>query len=233
MRRLLPLLLLFSGCETRPPLPVFGTVPHFELTAQDGHVFNSDVLKDHVWVADFIFTNCPGPCLRMSTLLGRVQRATEKFPDIHLVSFTIDPARDTPSALTAFASKYQADPKRWSFLTGAQPTLQLLSRDAFKFGDVDGTMNHNTRFALIDRKGRIRGYYGTVNDDPVAKWPPTPAGCGRRLIDHAPRSADHQRRPERNGRHPVGMGLHSYPAKKNRPTSPRHAQRVRGYLLSS
>lgn len=169
MRWLLPLLVLLTGCETRPPLPVFGTVPHFELIAQDGRAFDSNTLKDHVWVADFIFTNCPGPCLRMSTFLGRVQRATDQFPDIRMVSFTIDPARDTPSALTLFASKYHADPARWTFLTGPQPTLQLLSRDAFKFGDVDGTMNHNTRFALVDRKGRIRGYYGTTNDDPVAK----------------------------------------------------------------
>ncbi len=169
MWRLLLFALLLCGCETRPPLPVFGQVPHFELTAQDGRAFDSTTLKGHVWVADFIFTHCPGPCLRMSTFLGRVQRATEKFPDIRMVSFTIDPARDTPSALTAFASKYQADPTRWTFLTGPQSTLQTLSRDAFKFGDVDGTMNHNTRFALVDRKGQIRGYYGTTNDDPVSK----------------------------------------------------------------
>ena len=169
MRRVLPLFLLLAGCETRPPLPIFGSVPHFELISQDGRPFNSDVLRGHVWVADFIFTNCPGPCLRMSTFLGRVQQATASFPDIRMVSFTIDPARDTASALSAFASKYQADPARWTFLTGPQPTLQLLSRDAFKFGDVDGTMNHNTRFALVDRKGRIRGYYGTATEDPVSK----------------------------------------------------------------
>ncbi len=163
------LLLLLAGCDTRPPLPVLGTVPHFELTAQDGRVFNSDALRGHVWVADFIFTHCPGPCLRMSTLLGRVQKATAKFPDIRLISFTIDPARDTPSALAAFASRYQADPTRWTFLTGPQATLQLLSRDAFKLADVDGTMNHSTRFVLVDRKGQLRGYYGTTDEDPVAK----------------------------------------------------------------
>ena len=105
----------------------------------------------------------------MSTFLGRVQKATAQFPDIRLVSFTIDPARDTPSALAAFASKYQADPSRWTFLTGPQPILQMLSRDTFKLGDVDGTMNHSTRFVLIDRKGQIRGYYFTTDTDPVSK----------------------------------------------------------------
>jgi len=163
------LLLLLTGCETRPPLPVLGAVPSFELTSSDGKLFQGDSLRGHVWVADFIFTNCPGPCLRMSTLLGRVQAATAKFPDIRLVSFTIDPGRDTPSALAAFASKYHADPSRWTFLTGGQPTLQMLSRDAFKLGDVDGTLNHSTRLVLVDRKGKIRGYYGTNDEDSVTK----------------------------------------------------------------
>ena len=148
---------------------MLGTVPAFTLTAQTGQQFSGETLRGHVWIADFIFTNCPGPCLRMSTFLGRVQKATAQFPDIRLVSFTIDPARDTPSALAAFASKYQADPSRWTFLTGPQPTLQMLSRDTFKLGDVDGTMNHSTRFVLIDRKGRIRGYYFTTDTDPVSK----------------------------------------------------------------
>ncbi len=169
MRRLLPLALLLAGCDARPPLPVLGSVPHFHLISQEGQPFNSDELKGHVWVADFIFTNCPGPCLRMSTFLGRVQKATATFPDIRMVSFSIDPARDTPAALHQFASKYQADPQRWVFLTGEQSALNALSRDAFHFGDVDGTLNHNTRFALVDRKGQIRGYYGTATEDPVAK----------------------------------------------------------------
>ncbi len=173
MRRwhVLPLsgLIMLAACETRPPLPILGNVPPFELISQDGANFHGESLRGHVWVADFIFTNCPGPCLRMSTFLGRVQKATEAFPDLRLVSFSVDPDRDTPSALAQFASKYQADPARWKFLTGPRPTLQMLSRDAFKLGDVDGSLNHQTRFVLVDAKGRIRGYYRTDDGDPVAK----------------------------------------------------------------
>jgi protein SCO1/2 len=169
MRFAILLTLALSACNTRPPLPILGSVPDFELTAQNGQKFLGSSLRGHVWVADFIFTNCPGPCLRMSTLLGRVQTATESFPDVRLVSFTVDPARDTPAALLQFAAKYHANANRWSFLTGPQPTLQMLSRDAFKLGDVDGTLNHQTRFVLVDRKGQIRGYYRTDEADPVAK----------------------------------------------------------------
>jgi protein SCO1/2 len=146
-----------------------GQVPPFHMVAQDGKPFDSATLAGHVWVADFIFTNCPGPCLRMSSQMRKVQAATAGSPAIRLLSFTVDPARDSPSALAAFASRYQADPARWSFLTGEPATLQILSRDTFKLGDVDGTMNHSTRFVLVDKRGRVRGIYGTQDGDPVGK----------------------------------------------------------------
>jgi protein SCO1/2 len=162
-------LLLLSACAPHRDLPFMGQVPPFEMVSQDGKPFHSSSLAGHVWVADFIFTHCPGPCLRMSTHLNKVQAATARYPEIRLVSFTVDPARDSPPVLAAFASRYQADPKRWVFLTGQQAALQMLSRDTFKLGDVDGSMNHSTRFVLVDKQGRVRGIYGTQEDDPVGK----------------------------------------------------------------
>jgi protein SCO1 len=167
--RFATLLLLLSGCAPHHDLPFMGQVPAFEMVAQDGKPFHSESLAGHVWVADFIFTHCPGPCLRMSTHLNKVQAATSGHPEIRLVSFTVDPARDSPPVLAAFAAKYQAEPNRWVFLTGQQATLQMLSRDTFKLDDVDGSMNHSTRFVLVDKLGRVRGVYGTQDDDPVGK----------------------------------------------------------------
>ncbi len=146
-----------------------GQVPPFAMVSQDGKPFNSASLSGHVWIADFIFTHCPGPCLRMSSEMHKVQTATAGHPQIRLLSFTVDPARDSPPVLAAFASRYQADPARWSFLTGKPETLQMLSRDTFKLSDVDGSMNHSTRFVLVDKRGRVRGIYGTQDGDPVGK----------------------------------------------------------------
>ena len=66
-----------------------------------------------------------------------------------------------PSAITP-------QPGRWFFLTGDRKTLDALDRRAFMLGNVDGTLEHSTRFVLVDRHGRIRGYYGTSEDDPTA-----------------------------------------------------------------
>ncbi len=159
---ILPLLVLASACTRKPvSLPVYGEVPDFELTAATGEVFRGHALRGKIWIADFIFTNCAGPCPRMSSQMRLIQNSLADIPELRLVSFTVDPVRDTPEVLAAYARRYQAQPGRWYFLTGPREALHNLSRNAFKLGDVDGSLNHNTHFVLVDRQGRIRAYYPT------------------------------------------------------------------------
>jgi protein SCO1/2 len=144
-------------------LEVLGDVPQFELISQDGQPFHSQMLAGKVWVADFIYTTCPGPCPRMTSEMREVQDAVSKTPaianNIRLVSFTVDPANDTPPVLAAYAKLHGASPAMWYFLTGPIPVLQTLDRDAFKLGNIDASMQHSTRFVLVDQRGRIRRYY--------------------------------------------------------------------------
>ncbi len=158
-------LVSLAACSRRQPPVIYGEVPHFSLTAQTGAAFDSKALLGKVWVADFMFTRCLGPCPRMSSRMHWVQKQTSGIPDLRLVSFTIDPAHDTPPVLAEYARRFRAEPGRWWFLTGAEPTLQQLNRNAFKLGDIDGTMTHSTRFVLVDRRGRIRGYYRTEDGE--------------------------------------------------------------------
>jgi protein SCO1/2 len=153
-----------SGCGR--PLPTLGEVPHFQLTDQSGRAFDSSVLNGHVWVADFVFTNCEGPCPRMTSHMHQLQTKTDK--NIRFVSFTVDPKRDTPPVLEAYAKKFAYDSNRWSFLTGQIATLNNLDQNAFKLGIIsEEDIGHSTRFALVDQKGRIRGYYS--EGDPIDK----------------------------------------------------------------
>ena len=158
--------LLVTGCSSRP-LPVYGAVPAFHLTSQTGETFDRKSLDGKIWIADFIFTNCTTSCPRMSAQMVRVQSAVAEFPDVRLVSFSVDPQRDTPQALAEYAARYHAQPGRWYFLTGDQKTLDALDRRSFMLGNVDGSLEHSTRFVLIDRQGKIRGYYGAAQDDPT------------------------------------------------------------------
>jgi protein SCO1/2 len=157
-----------TGCARRDPLPVYGHVPEFSLIAQSGQAFDGRTLDGKIWVADFFFTSCPGPCPRMSSQMHWVQKQVAELAGVSLVSFTVDPERDTPSVLAAYAQRFRADSGRWHFLTGPRAELNALDLDAFHLGNVDGTLMHATRFALVDRHRFIRGYYGTEEGESLA-----------------------------------------------------------------
>ncbi len=160
-----------AGCTASAGLPSYGVVPDFTLTDQTGQSFvSADHLRGKVWIADFIFTNCAGPCPRMSAQMRQVDNVLRNdIKDVQLVSFTVDPARDTPAVLAKYAERYQAEPGVWFFLTGAPADLQKLARNVFMLGDVNGDLEHSTRFVLIDRKARVRGYYLTSEDDAITR----------------------------------------------------------------
>ena len=164
MRPLLLGSLLLASCGG-PSLPVLYDVPDFELTSEQGQKFLSASLKGQVWVADFIFTNCPGPCLRMSAQMKQLQENTPA----RLVSFTVDPLRDTPEVLSGYARRYRAQPARWTILTGSREQLNYLSRTVFKVGDIEADLVHSTRMILVDRQMRIRGFYDSADPAEITK----------------------------------------------------------------
>ncbi|MBC7926950.1 MAG: SCO family protein [Bryobacteraceae bacterium] len=156
--------LLQTGCGfgpgmLGPGMPSYGIVPDFRLTRENGTPVTQADLAGKVWLANFIFTTCAGPCPRMTAQFRKVQQDAGPERDLRFVSFTIDPGRDTPEVLAAYARRFKADPERWMFLTGPASELNKLSSGPFHAGAIDGSLSHSTRFGLVDRKGRIRGYY--------------------------------------------------------------------------
>ena len=154
-------------------LSYYGTLPSFELINQDGREFGSAELAGKIWIADFVFTSCPGPCPLISNRMSELQKPLEK-TDVHLVSFTVDPEKDTPEVLRSYAQRLHADGKRWDFLTGPRPTIYTLAENGFKLAmsegsDEGGMPVHSTRIVLVDRQGVIRGYYDALAPDAVTK----------------------------------------------------------------
>jgi len=155
------------------PIRSYGTVPNFQLTNQNNQPFGSTQLAGKIWIADFIFTSCPGPCPMVSSRMSELQRPLEK-TDVHLVSFSVDPVKDTPDVLRGYADKLKAQPARWDFLTGSKSTIYDLSKNGFKLAVSDGSEEagvpvHSTRIVLVDRRGEIRGYYEATAADAVTK----------------------------------------------------------------
>ncbi|HSH37572.1 MAG TPA: SCO family protein [Chthoniobacterales bacterium] len=150
----------------------YGTVPAFQLTNQDGQPFGTEQLNGKIWIVDFIFSTCPGPCPMISSRMAELQKPLEK-TDVRLVSITVDPEKDTPEVLRGYADKLEAQPG-WDFLTGPKAAIYDLSRSGFKLpvsesGDQPGVPVHTTRAVLVDGRGSIRGYYDVLAPDTPTK----------------------------------------------------------------
>jgi cytochrome oxidase Cu insertion factor (SCO1/SenC/PrrC family) len=152
---------------------VYDPVPEFTLTESGGRTVGLQDLAGKVWIADFIFTSCAGTCPLMTAQMRKLQDALPR--EIGLVSFSVDPKRDTPEVLARYAKQYHADPTRWMFLTGDRGTLFNLSINGFKLGvdDLQGSdqepITHSSRLVLIDKQSRIRAYYSGTEDADLKK----------------------------------------------------------------
>lgn len=138
------------------------------MTDSEGHVFDSKSLAGKVWVADFIYTNCPGPCPLMTSKMHKLEQQVKNDSDVRLVSISVDPQHDTPQVLDQYAHHFDGPTKQWMFLTGSPATVHLLAYDTFHVGDVIGKMDHSTKFVLVDQRGQIRGYYSLFDPDGMA-----------------------------------------------------------------
>lgn len=152
------------------PLPVLQGVPDFSLTERSGKVITKNDLLGKVWLADFVFTRCSGPCPQLSARFQRLQKIFDQ-PGFQLVTFSLDPLVDTSVVLSDYAKRFHADESRWWFLTtDKESTMHDLVRGGFfqtVIPSTDGKeLIHSEYLVLVDRKGHIRAaYLGTDLDN--------------------------------------------------------------------
>lgn len=173
------LVAVYAGLMRKPdpasaqPLPVVHPVPEFSLTERSGRDVTRDDLLGRVWIADFIFTSCTGPCPALTRRMVELQAALKKHGDaVRLVTFSVDPTFDTPKVLRRYADRFHADADRWWFLTcDDEAAMHKLVREGFlsivEPGGDAGALLHTTSLMLVDAQGRIRGRYH--GDDPKEK----------------------------------------------------------------
>lgn len=169
----------FSSLQgTRPAriasrLAPIAKVPEFELTDQAGKPFGLEDLRGKIWVADFIFTRCQGPCpvisSRMAELNRKIARAGR---NVALVSFSVDPEFDRPEVLADYSAKLGADPSRWKFLTGGREEIEAIVGKGLLqplTREPDGTPVHSAWIVLVDGEGQLRGYQDGLDPESVQK----------------------------------------------------------------
>jgi protein SCO1 len=173
---LLAVLVFWSAAWSHVPIPpkspaapgrrvVNIPVPDFKLRDQDGKTFHFASARGEVVLITFIFTTCPDVCPLLTANFAAIQRDLDRqnIADYRLLSITTDPERDTPPVLKAYATRFNAQTERWSFLTGTRQDLAKIWK-AFGVSVVknqSGQIQHTTFTTVVDRQGNRRvDYYG-------------------------------------------------------------------------
>ena len=136
-------------------------VPEFKLADQNGKPFTKKDVSGKVWIADFVFTQCAGPCPLMTMSMVELQKELAGSP-IQFVSISVDPTHDTSEVLKKYAAAMKADEKNWTFATGEPAEIFGLAagmKIAASAADAENSIMHSEKFILVDEKGWIRGYY--------------------------------------------------------------------------
>jgi protein SCO1/2 len=170
----------FAGCKPRPAfemmeapattgLQKYWQLPEFSLTERSGKTVTRSELAGKIWVADFFYTTCPGPCPMLTSRLSALYEKVGAKDNVRLVSISLDPAKDTPEVLQTYASKFKAGPN-WFFLTGDKAAIYELALKGFKLAVAEERNNpepitHSTKLMLVDREGWVRGIYEGVGED--------------------------------------------------------------------
>jgi protein SCO1/2 len=168
----------FVICACRPSehAPPPRPLPEFSLRATTSaggapRELTPASLRGRVWVADFVFTRCSGPCPLLTANLAALRKALPE--GTGLLSVTVDPDHDTLPRLAAYGAKFGAGPE-WLFATGEKAALTRLIKEGFLLPVAEDAkakpgerVAHSTKFVLLDREARIRGWYD--GEDPAAR----------------------------------------------------------------
>ncbi len=152
----------------------FEKVPAFEFTDQHNKLVNNGNFEDKVYVVEFFFTSCPTICPRMNENMVKIQNEFYGNPSFAIASVSIDPEKDSPEVLKAYAEAKGATLKNWYFLTGDKNDVYAFSNDGFRLyagenKDIEGGFEHSGLFALVDKEGYIRSrtVINGENENPI------------------------------------------------------------------
>lgn len=169
---------VFRGTDNwKTKLPVVSYVKPFSFTNQDGVKVTERDLQGKVAVVEYFFTTCKGICPRMSGSLKKVYNEFKSEPDFMILAHTVEPETDSVARLKFYADSMKIDTKKWVLVTGRKDSLYNSARSSYLLDDpknnlekIEDQFIHTQFFALVDKKGQVRGgVYDALKEDEMKK----------------------------------------------------------------
>jgi len=150
------------------PDTLYHTVADFNLTDENGYAVSFKNFDKKIMLVNFFYTGCTTNCNQINTNVDSIAVHYAKNKMVKFVTITVDPNKDTPAVLKAYAAKFKSAPN-WQFLTGDTTNIYNFARkgllvDAMQRGK--GDFIYSDKIILLDSEHHIRGYYsGILIDD--------------------------------------------------------------------
>lgn len=143
---------------------IYHEISDVQLVSQNGKSFSTSSFRGKIVLSDFFFASCQGICPKMTSQLTRVQAAFPGNKNFEIVSYTVDPDRDSAKSLQHYAELFKADTSQWKFVTGEKKKLYDLARYDYFLPVQPGNGSsedfiHSDQMVLLDKESRVRGYY--------------------------------------------------------------------------
>lgn len=159
--------LAFAAAEVK--LPDLYEIPAFQLKDQNGKTISRESMLKKIWIVDFIFTSCGDECPLMTSKLKTAQNHLKDLKNIWFVSITTDPKNDTSKVLKDYAKTHKVEQTNWAFLTGPKKSIVELANKGFKFPAEETSITHSQKFAIVDGRGWVRGYFDSNSAEELKK----------------------------------------------------------------
>lgn len=166
-------MVLFTVLRPITVLPRIALAPGYTLTDQMGRTITSESRRGKLTLYSFTYTQCTADCPLTGAQLADLRAQLSAHADgfglpLDLVTVTLDPARDDPAVLQAFATQHGADrpwPIGWTLLTGDPARVKMVVGSGFSlfYAERDGGVQFWPRLVLVDGLGMVRAVYETAD----------------------------------------------------------------------
>jgi len=142
-------------------LPIVAKLPKFSLQTQAGEVFERKDLNEKISIVNFFYGQCPDSCKAVNSEIAELQKSFAHLQKVQFLSLSVQPEKDSVSALKKYAKDFGGIEVSRLWLTGERKKIMQLIETGFLLSTKNYPEKYSKKFVLVDEEARIRGFYAS------------------------------------------------------------------------